>query len=216
LTVNYAIGGTATNGADYQTLNGSVVIGVGLATASIAVIPVDDNIVEGSETVVLTINPAAAYSLGAASSATVTIADNDLPASSPTIALAFNGLIRDRVGQAEFTANPDSQLDGVFTATLNLGSGNRTITRLYLTNVAGGIWDTQASDIYWTLGVAAGLDTPLLNGADDGVNFPLTEGGSFKIFASDWQNAMYQNGVVFTLTANFSDGSSASASATVP
>ena len=80
----------------------------------------------------------------------------------------------------------------------------------------GGIWDTQAPDIYWTLGVAAGLDTPLLNGSDDSVNFPLTEGGSFKIFAADWQNAMFQNGVVFTLTANFSDGSSASASAAIP
>ena len=161
LTVNYAIGGTATNGADYQTLSGSVLIAAGLASASIDVIPVDDNIVEGSETVILTINPTAAYSLGASSSATVTIADNDLPAATPTIGLSFDGQSADRVGQGEFALNADGKLDGVFTVTLNTGSGNRTVTRLQLTNTPGGVWNTQGGDGYWSLGAAASVANAL-------------------------------------------------------
>jgi hypothetical protein len=107
-------------------------------------------------------------------------------------------------------------VDGVFTMTLKPGSGNRHVTRLYLTNVPGGIWDTQAPDTFWTLGVASGLDTALLNGANDSVDFTLAEGGSVKIFAADSQNAMYLNGVIFTLTANFADGTSTAASAAIP
>jgi hypothetical protein len=134
----------------------------------------------------------------------------------PTLSLAFDGQIRDRVGQAEFAAFSDGLLDGVFTVSLNAGSGNRTLTRLFLTNVPGGIWDTQPSDTFWTLGVAAGFDTALLNGADDSITLPLPDGASFKVFAADYHNAMYLHGVVFTLTANFSDGSSATASAIIP
>lgn len=136
-------------------------------------------------------------------------------ASNPTITLVFNGPVRDRVGQAELALAADGMLDGVFTVTLNPGSGNRTVTRLQLTNTPGGIWNTQAPDSFWSLGVTADLDTALLNGSNDSVNFPLADGGSFKIFAADQDNRMFVNGTVFTLTANFSDGASASANATI-
>jgi hypothetical protein len=138
-----------------------------------------------------------------------------VPSSNPTITLTFDGQLRDRVGQAEFALAPDGKLDGVFTVTLNTGSGNRTVTRLHLTNSPGGIWDTQSPDGFWTLGVANGLDTPLINAANDSVNFLVTEGNSFKIFAADFQNLLFVNGTVFTLTANFSDGSTASATVTI-
>ena len=104
----------------------------------------------------------------------------------------------------------------MFTVTLNPGSGNRAVTRLHLTNSPGGIWDTQSPDGFWTLGVANGLDVPLLNASNDSVNFPLTEGSSFKIFAADFQNFMFGNGTVFTLMADFSDGSTATYSVAIP
>src|SRR5207245_9676619 len=47
-----------------------------------------------------------------------------LPSSNPTITLTFDGQLRDRVGEGEFTLAPDGKLDGVFTVTLNTGSGN--------------------------------------------------------------------------------------------
>ena len=79
LTVNYSVGGTATSGADYAALSGTVVIPVGSATAPIVVTPVDDASVEGSETVVVTLTSGTGYTLGAPKTATVTIADNDKP-----------------------------------------------------------------------------------------------------------------------------------------
>jgi len=79
LTVNYTLGGSATNGTDYSTLSGSVIIGAGLSTASVTVAPIDDSIYEGNETVILTLSASANYGIGTPSSATVTIADNDPP-----------------------------------------------------------------------------------------------------------------------------------------
>ena len=135
---------------------------------------------------------------------------------SPTISLGFDGKLRDRVGQNELSLNSDGQLDGVFTVTLNVGSGNRTVSSMRL-NRAGavGVWDTQAGNGFWTLGVASGLDTALLNAANDSVNFALTEGSSFKIFAADFQNQMFLVGSAFTLIVNFADGSTATGGATV-
>lgn len=133
----------------------------------------------------------------------------------PNIILGFDGLIRDRVGQANRAPNPDALLDGVFNVVLGDGSGSRTLTRLYLTNTLGGIWNTE-NDIYWTLGVAGGLDSQLLNSVNDTVNLALTAGSTVKVFAADFQNSMYLPGTTFTLTATFSDGATASASVTIP
>ena len=78
LVVNYTIGGSASNGNDYNTLAGSVTIPAGASSVDIIVTPKDDSIVEGNETVILTLQPIAGHNLGT-SSATVTIGDNDAP-----------------------------------------------------------------------------------------------------------------------------------------
>lgn len=78
LTVNYTIGGTATNSTDYTpNLTGTAVIAAGQTSVDVVITPVDDDLVESSETVVLTLVDGADYDLGAGASATVTIADND-------------------------------------------------------------------------------------------------------------------------------------------
>ena len=138
----------------------------------------------------------------------------------PTISLGFDGLVRDRVGQCDTCITPDGLLDGTFTVTLGAASGNRTVTSLNLTRSGPiGIWDTIPNG-FWVLGAASGLDTALFNAANGTVNFPLTAGSSFKAFAADFFNATFPNGLfmpgaTFTLTANFSDGSTASANVTV-
>ncbi|MBW4674418.1 MAG: SdiA-regulated domain-containing protein [Desmonostoc geniculatum HA4340-LM1] len=79
LTVNYTIAtgaGQATS-ADYTpTLTGTATIAAGQSFVDIIITPVDDGIVEGTETVSLTLNSSADYTLGTAT-ATVAIADND-------------------------------------------------------------------------------------------------------------------------------------------
>ena len=51
--VNYNIGGTATNGVDYQALSGSVTIPPNQTSATIAIIPLTDALIEGTETITI-------------------------------------------------------------------------------------------------------------------------------------------------------------------
>jgi hypothetical protein len=100
---------------------------------------------------------------------------------------------------------------------LLLGSGNRTVTKLELRRSDnGGIWNTTV-DNYWVLGAAASLDAALYNNsANAGVNFAVSEGGSFNLFASDGTGSTYfPPGSTFNLTVTFADGSTAIASVTV-
>ncbi|MGZ4973827.1 MAG: Calx-beta domain-containing protein, partial [Limisphaerales bacterium] len=55
LTVPYAISGTASNGIDFVTLSGSVVIPAGSSNATITVQAIDDTIPEPTEYVTLTL-----------------------------------------------------------------------------------------------------------------------------------------------------------------
>jgi hypothetical protein len=73
LKVRYGIGGTAANGVDYQFLDGDLTLGAGEARGEIQVLPIDDDEVESTETVILKLLPDAAYQVSAASSAVVTI-----------------------------------------------------------------------------------------------------------------------------------------------
>lgn len=79
LTVDYAMGGTAQHGTDYQPMAGTVTIPAGLAHAALTVTPVDDAIGELSQTVTVNLRSAARYTLGPAFSASASLADNDLP-----------------------------------------------------------------------------------------------------------------------------------------
>ncbi|MEO1145605.1 MAG: Ig-like domain-containing protein [Cyanobacteria bacterium J06638_22] len=81
LTVTYtvAIASTATNGDDYDTLTGTIEIPAGQASATVNVTPINDSRVEGAETVTVELIDTADYELdGMASSATITIADDDV------------------------------------------------------------------------------------------------------------------------------------------
>lgn len=82
LGVTYSIGsglGNGSNGIDYTAINATTtIIPAGQSQVTIAVTPIDDNAVESTESVVLTLASAANYSIqNNASTATVTIQDDD-------------------------------------------------------------------------------------------------------------------------------------------
>jgi hypothetical protein len=79
LTVNYAISGTATNGVDYQTLSGSVVIPDTQTGVNLVMTPIADALAEGPETVTLTVLPGTGYGPDRPASATYEISDNETP-----------------------------------------------------------------------------------------------------------------------------------------
>src|SRR5205814_4563639 len=88
LTVDYAIGGTATNGVDYVPLPGSVVIPAGHRLAEITVVPLDDGPPDISSTVVLKLTESTNYVLGYARRAAALILDGPGPR-------PFSGLLSD-------------------------------------------------------------------------------------------------------------------------
>jgi|GEM_PF-6747139 len=80
-TVAYSINGTATNGVDYSSLSGSVTFAAGQTSVDIPINIIDDNDVEGTETVTISLVGNSNYNLGASIDGTITIADNDFPGS---------------------------------------------------------------------------------------------------------------------------------------
>ena len=101
LTVSYTLGGTATAGSDYTGANGTITIPVGQSSVTLPLLIADDSDYEGTETVILTVSDTAVYEVGQANTATVAIADNDLP----TISLSVTDPNAAEVAPGE-TPNP--------------------------------------------------------------------------------------------------------------
>jgi hypothetical protein len=77
VTVRFALSGTASNGLDYAALTNSFVIPAGQLSAALPVLALDDLLIEGPETVTLRLLANADYELGAPTTATVTIDDDE-------------------------------------------------------------------------------------------------------------------------------------------
>ncbi|MEO1208321.1 MAG: Calx-beta domain-containing protein [Cyanobacteria bacterium J06638_20] len=143
LTVPYRIAArsTATNGADFVALSGTVTIPAGRASANIVLTPIDDSISEGPETVVLQLVDTADYRLNAtAFQASITIADDD-PTSRDDVlagsdrrdvifAQAGNDRVRGRDGNDRLAgqAGNDQLLGGAGRDDLLGGSGTDSLT----------------------------------------------------------------------------------------
>jgi hypothetical protein len=86
LTVFYSIGGTASNGVDYLPIADRVTIMAGRRVARFLITPIDDELVEKFESVILTLqspssssNTTLPYVIGRPKRAAAVIADNDGP-----------------------------------------------------------------------------------------------------------------------------------------
>ncbi|WP_186774429.1 Calx-beta domain-containing protein [Chitinophaga pinensis] len=97
ITVNYTTSGTAISGTDYTALSGSVVIPAGQAGVNVPLSVIDDQIIEGNETVIATITNATSathpgFPVSATDpSATMTIGDNDNIAANKILSIAPAG-----------------------------------------------------------------------------------------------------------------------------
>jgi hypothetical protein len=80
--LSYSVTGSATAGADYTTLSGSVTILAGDTSATIDLMVIDETLLESSESVVVTLDAIASgdadVTIGTTNVATITIADDDL------------------------------------------------------------------------------------------------------------------------------------------
>src|SRR5205807_4191799 len=75
LVVAYTVAGTATSGVDYTALPGTVTIPAGAASADILLTPLDDTLLEGDESIIVTLTNAPEYDVGTPGTATIFIRD---------------------------------------------------------------------------------------------------------------------------------------------
>ncbi len=122
LTVSYSVGGTTTAGVDYTVLSGSAVIPAGSASVTVPIVPINDGIDESDETVVVTLNATAGYSVGGTGNATATLADNDTAA--VTVWPSSDLVTTESGGTAQFYIGLGSQ--PAADVTVNLASTDST------------------------------------------------------------------------------------------
>jgi hypothetical protein len=92
INVNYTVAGTATAGADYANLSGTILIPAGQNSVTVPVTVTDDQVIEGTETVALMLTGGASTSFNFTpasgnSTATVNITDNDNTAGNQVISI---------------------------------------------------------------------------------------------------------------------------------
>jgi hypothetical protein len=75
--VTFELSGTAVNGVDYQGLNTTATIPAGASSVNVVIRGINDTLVEGPESVILTLAPGAEYLVGGASTSKITITDDD-------------------------------------------------------------------------------------------------------------------------------------------
>lgn len=79
LIIQYAVGGTATNGVDYVPLSGTVTIPAGERRASVNLVPLEDGAPDITSTVVLKLLPGTNYLVGFPARAAAVILDSQFP-----------------------------------------------------------------------------------------------------------------------------------------
>lgn len=143
VTVTFTLGGTAEAGFDYATpVSLSVTIPLGADEVTLNFTPLADALTEGDETIIVTLQPGAGYTLGSATTATLTITDaadgkpaakaasrfltqatfGPAPAELTRVRdLGFSGWLDD-----QFTRTPNLHLPIVHTWQTEIGDGTAT------------------------------------------------------------------------------------------
>ncbi len=192
LTVNYSIGGTATNGTDYASIPTGVTFAANLATATVTINPTADTIVESNETVILTLAAGTGYTIGTTTPVTGTINNDD---TSVTSQLSIN----------DITVVEGKDNNAILTVTVD-NPNSQPITFNYTTAPINATANVDYTSKTGTLTIAANTSTatisiPILN---DNLN---EANETFAINLSNPVNATLTNnkGIVTisdTLTAN--------------
>src|SRR5439155_10154576 len=78
------------------------------------------------------------------------------------------------------------------------------------------VQETDLATVSCALGARQNLDGALLYTGSGTVSIGFPHGGTFDVCSSDLNPTVFGSGAGFTLIANFADGTSASASASVP
>lgn len=147
-TIAYTITGTAVSGDDYQALSGEVTILAGQTSAPIDITVLDDLDVEGSETVVLTLDNVTAGDanivIGANNIATVNIEDNDFPPAIIDTTISVSGTTT--FGNSSFlVVNNASSTTKINKITFDIGTAVMSLGLDLDGEFLGSVWDPTAA-----------------------------------------------------------------------
>jgi hypothetical protein len=153
--IAYTVTGTATSGADYTALSGTVTIPAGSTTANITIPVINDTIVEGNETVIITLTSVTSglATLGATLSATNTITDND----AATVSIA-----------ATTAGSESGPTSAVFTATQTNPASTNTVINIAFSGTATAATDYTSPGTTVTIpagSTTATVTVPVINDA---------------------------------------------------
>lgn len=234
ITVNYSLSGTAINGADYSTLNGTATIGANLGSATITVTPINDALVEGSETVILTVGTGTGYTVIEPSSASLEIREDETVDVSltvqdatckeqPTPDTGSFRITRSATSAAPLTVN--YTLNG----TANNGTDYSTLNGTATIPANATTVDVIATPIHDAL--VEGYESIIMTIASNGANYDIgdnrmqtlwiqdDESPSISIVASDNAAAEADGGAansgLYTITATFAPATDLTISYTV-
>ena len=180
LEVSYTVSGSATSGSDYVALSGSVTIPEGSLDAVVPVVAIDDAVYELSETVIVSIDATAAYTVGSPSSATVTITSDDLPPDLVVYALS----IPVNVAAGSIIPVQDTMK--------NQGGGGSAESRTAFYLSLNTIWD--ASDQFLGERIVPPLPFGAMETATTQIQLPatMTPGTYYVIAKADWNGAVVE------------------------
>ncbi|MFM6404011.1 MAG: Calx-beta domain-containing protein, partial [Microcystis sp.] len=118
LTVNYTVGGTATNGTDYTSIPTSVTFAANSATATVTVDPTADTTVEPDETVILTLASGTGYTVGTTTAVTGTINNDD---TNVTLAVSPSSVAEDGTTNLVYTFTRSGVTSNALTVNYTVG-----------------------------------------------------------------------------------------------
>ena len=178
LEVAYTVSGTATSGSDFQPLSGFVTIPEGSVDAVVAITPVDDSLYELSESVVVSLDATAGYTVGSPSSGSVTITSDDLPPDLIVYALSIPA----NVAAGSIISVQDT--------TKNQGSGGAPASKTGFYLSLNSTWD--ASDQYLGERAVSALGIGATETVTTSIALPatLTPGTHYVIAKADWNSAV--------------------------
>ena len=188
LAVSVAWSGSASLGSDYTvtvtggTLSGNTLtFAAGSATATVTVTPVDDAVVEGPETVTLTVAIGVGYTVGVPGNASGSISDNDTAVSVAATDAAGAEQLKDPI---VFTVTRTGMVSG--STIVGLGwSGTAALTD-YTVTASGAMLDSNASTLTFTANATSAtvtltpVDDAVAEGAE-GVTLTLKTGTGYSL-----------------------------------
>jgi len=218
VVITLAWSGTATFGTDY-TVSGtglsadgkSLTLLAGVSSAVVTVTPVDDTLVEPTEGVVLAVLAGTGYVLGSQTTATGTIADNDVAPALPTVSIAAT----DQTGAETRTGEPVDTVTFTLTRTgdtskaLVVGFGWFGSAKLGKDFTAAVVGSGSLSKTTVTFAAGQGTLTLLIRPLDD-----LTVEALEAVIITLKAGTGYTLGAASSATGTIADNDGAAASAT--